>query len=82
MARRLAELAVAEGGLHDRLAVVEGALDGEGMNVRRARGGHLPLLERRHPAFGEEDEEVDVVAPGEGLDRGAAGIAGGCSHRA
>ena len=56
----VAEVAVVEQRLHHRLAVVEGALDGERMDVGRAGRRHLPLLDGRHPALGEEDEDVDV----------------------
>ena len=73
----VAEAVVVEHALHDRLAVVESALDREGVDVRRAGGGHLPALHLRDAAVREEDEDVDRVAPAEGLDRRPAGVARG-----
>ena len=70
---------VVEHFLHQPLAVVEIALDGQRMDVRCGRRRHLPLLHRRHAPVREQDEDVGAVAAGEGLDRGAAGVARRCA---
>ena len=71
------EAGVVEQRLHQRLAIVEGALDRERVDVRGVHGGHLPPLHLRDPPVGEEDEHVDLVEAGERLDGGAARVAGG-----
>ena len=63
--------------LHHRLAIVEGALDRERMDVRRVDRRHLPPLHVGDAAVRIEDEDVDLIEPLEGLDGGAAGVAGG-----
>ncbi len=61
----------------DRLAVVEIALDRQGVDIGRLRGGHLALLHRRDLVVRKQDEDVGPVAAGEGLDRRAARVARG-----
>jgi hypothetical protein len=63
--------------LHQVLAIVEGALDRDGMDVGRIDRGHLPALHVRNAALRIEDEDVDALQPLEGVDRRAAGIARG-----
>ncbi len=66
---------VIEHALHEVLAIVEIALDGDGVNIGRRRGRHLPLLNRRDLAMREQDEDVGAVATGEGVDGRAARVA-------
>ena len=61
--------------LHDRLAIVEGAFDGERMNVGGARRRHHPPLHVGDAAVRKQHDEIDIVETGERIDRGAAGIA-------
>ena len=75
--RLLAEGGVIEHRLHQRLAVVEGAVDGDRMDVVCPRGRHLALLHRRDAAMREQDEHVGALAGGEGRDGGAARVARG-----
>ena len=49
--------------LHQRLAVVERAVDGERMDVGVVRRRHHAALHVGDAAFGEQDDDVDVVAP-------------------
>ncbi len=69
-----------EQALHDRLAVVEGAVDGERMHVGAARRGHHAPLHVRDAPVREQDDDVDLGAVAERLDGGAAGIARGRDH--
>ena len=66
--------------LHDRLAVVEGAVDGERVDVGGVRRRHHALLHVGDAAVREQHDEIDLVAVAERLDRGAAGVAGGRDH--
>ena len=69
-----------EQALHDRLAVVEGALDGDGMDVGgRRRRHHAPLHVGDAP-LREQHDDVDLIAVAERFDGGAAGIARGRDH--
>ena len=72
--RKRASLNIA---LHQRLRVVERALDRDRLDVSLARRRHLPALHRRDAAVGKEDGDVDPLAAAKRLDRRAAGIAGG-----
>ena len=85
----LAEGVVVEQALHDRLAIVERALDRDVVDVGVGDRRHLPALHVRDAALGIEDEDVDAGAAAERLDGGAAGIArggaddgGACAARA
>ena len=69
-----------EHSLHDRLAVVEGAVDGDGVDVGGVRRGHHAPLHLRNTPSGEQHHEVDLVTAAERLDRGAAGVARGRHH--
>ncbi len=63
--------------LHERLAIVEGAVDGDGLHVGGVDGRHLPPLHVGDAPVREQDEDVDLVEPGEGVDGRAAGVARG-----
>ncbi|GAA0003477.1 hypothetical protein BRDID11002_34780 [Bradyrhizobium diazoefficiens] len=76
----IAEAMVVEHSLHEGLAVVERAFDGERMHVGRARRRHHPPLHLGDAAVREQYDEIDVLQPREGFDRSAAGVAGGCDH--
>ena len=76
----VAERGVSEHRLHQRLAVVEGAFDGDRVDVVLGRRRHHALLHRRHPAARKQDDDVDSGAAAKRLDRGAAGVAGGRDH--
>ena len=69
-----------EQALHDRLAIVEMALDGERMDVRRAGRGHHATLHVGNTAVRKQYDEIDIVATGEGIDGSATGVAGGRDH--
>ena len=71
----VAEAVMIEQRLHQRLAVVEGAVDGERMHVGGIRRGHHPPLHVGDAPVGKQHEQVDVVAAGERIDGGAAGVA-------
>ena len=59
------------------LAIVEGALDRDGMDVGGVDRRHLPPLHVGDAAVRVEDEDVDALEPLEGVDRRAAGVARG-----
>ena len=70
----------AEHALHDRLAVVECALDRERVHVLvRDRGHHAPL-HVGDASLREQHKDVGALAPAEGFDRGCARIARGRDH--
>ena len=72
---------VGEQRLHQSLAIVEGAFDGDVVHVRLGRTRHLPPLHVRHPPLRMQDENVDHVEAAKGLDRRGAGVArGGADH--
>jgi hypothetical protein len=73
----LPECQVGEGCFYQILAIVEIAFYGNVANVTGGDGRHLPALDFAGAAFGVEDGDIDAGAAGTGLDRGAAGIAGG-----
>ncbi len=73
----VAELMVPEQALHHGLAVVEGTVERDIVDVRRLNRRHLAALDFRHPADGVKHEDIDIVAVAAGLDRGRTGIARG-----
>ncbi len=75
-AHRVAEAVIVEQRLHDRLAVVEVALHGDVVNIRRQHRRHLPALHVADLAMRMQDEDRRMAAVAEGLDGSAAGIAG------
>ena len=64
--------------LHDGLGIVEGSLDRDGIDVVRARAGHLALLQLGDAALRIEDEDLRALLPGETVDRRRAGVSRGC----
>ena len=74
-AHPVAESVVIEHGLHDRLAIVEGALDGDALDVAGRRRRHHAPLHVGDAAVRKQHDEVDLVAVAKRLDGGAAGIA-------
>ena len=68
---------VVEDLLEDALAVVEGAVDGDAVDVRVGDGGHLAFLERADAAVGEHDEDVDAGLSADAVDGGGAGVSAG-----
>ena len=72
-----AERGVGEQRLHQILAVVERALDRDVADIRRQHGGHLAALHEAGALVRMQDDDVDPVAVGAGLDGGGAGVAGG-----
>ena len=68
---------VGEQRLHEVLAVVEGALDGDVVDVGRVDRGHLAALHVAHPAGRVEHDDVEVRPADAGLDGGRAGVARG-----
>ena len=69
-----------EQALHDRLAVIERAVDRERMDVLLLRRRHHAPLHVRDAAMRIERDQVDLIAAAERLDRSAAGIARGRDH--
>ncbi len=61
--------------LHDRLAIVKSAFDGERVNVGGATRRHHSPLHVGNPAVRKQHDQIDIVETGKGIDRGAAGIA-------
>ncbi len=76
-AHLLPEGHVGEERLHEVLAVVEGALDGDVVDVRGVDRRHLATLHVAHPTGRVEHHDVEPVAAHAGLDGGGAGVAGG-----
>ena len=58
-----------------RLAIVEGALDGERADIGGARRRHHAPLHIGDAAVRKQHDRVDLVAVAERLDGGAAGVA-------
>ena len=73
----IAEVEIVEHVLQPRLAIVEIAFQGQGVNIRLGRRGHLAALHVRDAPLGEQDEDIDIVEAPERLDRGRPGIARG-----
>src|SRR5262249_61308122 len=71
----IAKLTMTEHCFHERLAIVEGAFDGDGVNVVTIGGGHHAPLHIGDPAVGEQYDDVHVRTASECIDGGAAGIA-------
>ena len=74
---RVAEGEIVEQRFDDRLAVVERALDRDGVDVRPVDRRHLAALHVGNASVGIEDEDVGLRLAAEGLDRRRAGVAGG-----
>ena len=68
---------VAEHRLHQVLAVVEGALDRDVVDVGGFDRGHLAALDLGHPVLGVQHEDLDPGAVAAGLDGRRAGVARG-----
>ena len=66
--------------LHQRLAIVEGAFDGNGVHVRIRRGGHHAPLHLGNAAVREQHYHVHLGAAAKRFDRGAAGVARSCDN--
>ena len=66
--------------LHDRLAIVESAFDGNGVDIAGAGRGHHPALHVGDSAVGKQHDQIDIIQAGERVDRGAAGVARGSDH--
>ena len=64
-------------GFHERLAIVERAVDSERVHIGRRHAGHLPALHIRHAAMRVEDENIDIIDAGERFDGRRARIARG-----
>ena len=73
----VAKRQIAEQAFDDVLAIVEGAVDGDGVDARPVDRRHLPPLHVRHAALRIEDEDVDALGAAERLDRRRAGVARG-----
>ena len=71
------EVEVSKRALHEPLAVVEAALDGDAMHVVVCDRGHLQLLQRADAPVRIHDEYVDGRPAADAGDGGAAGIAAG-----
>ncbi len=50
------------------------------MNIAGAGGGHHPALHIGDTPVWKQHDQIDIGKTGERIDRGAAGIAGGCDH--
>ena len=75
-----AEVRIAEKRLHDGLRIVEGAFDGDGVDVFFLGRRHLLALNVADAPVREENEKLDVLAPAKGFHRSRAGVAGGCAE--
>ena len=73
----VAEGEVVEHGLHQRLAVVERALDGDGVHVGLRGGRHHAPLHVGDAAVREQHDGSTRLRAAEGLDGRAAGVARG-----
>ena len=66
---------VVEHGLHQILAIVERAVDGDGVHIGRIHRGHLLALHIAHATLRIQDDDVDVVATLHAVDGGRTGVA-------
>ena len=71
------ELQVGEYALHQGLAVVKAAGNGQAMHVGVRHCGHLQFLQAADPALGIHDEDVDARLAAHAGDGRAAGVAAG-----
>ena len=71
----VAERQVVEHGLQEGLAIVERAVDGDGMHVGFGGGRHHAPLHVGHASVREQDDGVDAFGAAESLDGGAARVA-------
>ena len=71
---------VVEHALHDRLAIIERALDRERVDVVVAGRRHHAPLHVGNAALRKQHEKIGAGAAAECLDRGSAGIAGRRDH--
>ena len=79
---RVAERRVVEHRFHEVLAVVERAVDGDGVHVVFLHGGHLATLHLADAALRIQNHHRDVAARLHAVDRGRARIAArGTDHR-
>ena len=68
--------------LHDGLAIIKGAFDGDVVDVGGCHRRHLAALHIRDEAVGVQDEDRGVLIVLEGLDGGTTGVArGGTDNR-
>ena len=74
-AQTIAEAVVVEEALQDRLAIIEGAFQRDGVNVWRLHRGHLAALHVGDAPVRIHDEHIHLLEPTEGLDGGGAGVA-------
>ena len=68
------ERRIAERLFHYPLRVIKRPRHRDGEHIRRARAGHLPLLERSHAAIGIENENDDPVLPQASVNGRAARV--------
>ena len=76
----IAKGVMVEHALHDRLAIVERAVDGDGADIGGFRRRHHAPLHVGNAAVRKQHNKVDLAALAERFDRRAAGIAGGRHH--
>src|SRR3546814_15522745 len=69
--------AIVEHRLHQRLRIVKAAVDGDIVDVGGHDRRHLTALHVGHAALRMEHEDVDLLAPRNGVDRPPAGISAG-----
>ena len=75
-AHAVAEGVMIEHSLHQRLAIVEGAFDRDGVHITVRNGGHHALLHVGDASAREQHHHVDLPASLEGLRRSATRITG------
>ena len=72
-----AKVGIVEHRLHQILAIVEGTIDGDIVDIRHANRGHLPTLRFRYPSMRVEHENFCRCATAHRLDGGRSRIARG-----